>query len=543
MESFQSQTGARAHDLRIGDLLARNFKLRPNEIALIQDDHLISWRDLGNTANRTASGFEQLGLRKGSRIATIVKNDAFAIELLFTLALAGFVGIPINFGLTVDEIAVLLRDSNPDAIVVDADLATRFRQVLATTTASIFARGVQDLPQGWRDIEDIRDLGSSDFESPAHPDDIRTIRYTSGTTAAPKGCLGTHRQILASIGNFLRQVPIPGDGPFLQLLPLFSGAGIWMAFAAAHHGVANVLLPTFEAGAALRLIERHGVAHACGVPTMVRRMCDEIERKRYDLSRFKLLGYTGAPMPAAVINRAMTLMPCDFYQGFGGGEMGGLISYLLPQDHRPALSDRDHGSRLSSAGRVADYATVAVRDLTTGTEVSRGEIGEITVRSPSNFAGYHNRAEETARTLRGEWVFTGDVGYIDEDGFLFVIDRVKDIIVTGGMKVSSAEVEGVLTEHPAVQSAAVIGLKDEEWGEIVAGVVTLKVGQALTEQELIDFARRRLAGYKSPKAIKFVAELPLNSAGKVLKRQLRESLAHGIDNAERADAPVPHPTA
>jgi acyl-CoA synthetase (AMP-forming)/AMP-acid ligase II len=541
MESFESQISFSTRDLRIGDLLARNDKLRPNEIALIQDDRIVSWRELASGASRIASGFDRVGLRKGSRVATIVKNDAFAIELLFTLALAGFVGIPINFGLTAEEVAVLLRDSVPDAIIVDADLAARFSEILATTTASIFARGFQELPSGWRDIEDVRALGSSDFASPAHPDDIRTIRYTSGTTAAPKGCLGTHRQILASIGYFLRQVPIPGDGPFLQLLPLFSGAGIWMAFAAAYRGVANVLLPTFEAGAALRLIERHRVAHACGVPTMVRRMCDEMERNRYDLTGFKLFGYTGAPMPAAVIDRAMKLMPCDFYQGFGGGEMGGLISYLLPDDHRAALSNRDQRSRLASAGRVADYATVAVRDLATGAEVSPGEIGEITVRSPSNFAGYHNRAEETAKTLRGEWVFTGDVGYIDDDGFLYVVDRVKDIIVTGGMNVSSAEVEGVLAEHPAVQSAAVIGLKDEEWGELVTGVVTLKMGQVLTEQELIDFARRRLAGYKSPKAIRFVPELPLNSAGKVLKRQLRERLAKDEDNADRADARAPHP--
>src|ERR1700728_872243 len=226
MESFESQISFSTRDLRIGDLLARNDKLRPNEIALIQDDRIVSWRELASGASRIASGFERVGCRKGSRVATIVKNDAFAIELLFTLALAGFVGIPINFGLTAEEVAVLLRDSVPDSIIVDADLAVRFSEILATTTASIFARGFQELPSGWRDIEDVRALGSSDFASPAHPDDIRTIRYTSGTTAAPKGCLGTHRQILASIGYFLRQVPIPGDGPFLQLLPLFSGAGI-----------------------------------------------------------------------------------------------------------------------------------------------------------------------------------------------------------------------------------------------------------------------------------------------------------------------------
>jgi enoyl-CoA hydratase/carnithine racemase len=181
--------------------------------------------------------------------------------------------------------------------------------------------------------------------------------------------------------------------------------------------------------------------------------------------------------------------------------------------------------RLSSAGRIATYAEIVIRDLQSGEAVARNEIGEITVRSPSNFSGYHNRPGETANTLHGAWVHTGDVGYVDDDGFLFVVDRVKDMVLSGGMNVSSAEVEAVLAEHPAVQAAAVIGIPDDEWGEIVTGVVTTRPGVQVTEADLIKFSRERLAGYKAPKSIKLIDQLPLNGIGKVLKRELRSRFA------------------
>ena len=355
------------------------------------------------------------------------------------------------------------------------------------------------------------------------PDDIRTIRYTSGTTAAPKGCLGTHRQILSSIDNFLKQVPVPQSGPFLQMLPLFSGAGIWMSIAAAYHGVANVLMPVFNPQIALNAIATHGVVHTCGVPTMVSRLTEELEEGRYAIGSLRLFGYTGAKMPPATIRRALQSFDCGFYQGFGGGEMGGLVSYLMPDDHRAALQDGT--DRLASVGRPAGYVEIRIRDLKDGTPLPANEPGEIAVRSASNFSGYLNRPEDTARTLRGEWVFTGDVGYIDDDGYLYAVDRAKDMIVTGGMNVSSAEVEAALSEHPAVKSVAVIGLPSEEWGEAVTAVVVLREDGNATPAQLMQFARQRLAGYKSPKAVHFVSEFPLNSVGKVLKRELRDQFA------------------
>ncbi|PXW24749.1 AMP-binding protein [Paraburkholderia caballeronis] len=512
--------------LRIGDIVAHNARVSPDAPALIEGERIINWRALDLDTNRIANALASLGLKKGTRVATVIRNGAAAVETIFALAKAGVLAVPVNYGLTPAEIAVLLDDSQPHAIVVDAEFLPALADVIARPHTTIVVRGDAPLRDGWLSLDTlVQNASDAAPEAGVEPDDIRTIRYTSGTTAAPKGCLGTHRQILSSIDNFLKQVPVPESGPFLQMLPLFSGAGIWMSVAAAYHGVANVLMPDFNPQVVLNAIAAHGVVHTCGVPTMVSRLTEELRKGDYAIGSLKLFGYTGAKMPPATIRRALDAFDCDFYQGFGGGEMGGLVSYLMPDDHRAALNDGDAANRLASVGRPAGYAEICIRSLKDGTPLPANEPGEITVRSASNFSGYLNRPDDTTKTLRGEWVYTGDVGYLDDDGYLYAVDRAKDMVVTGGMNVSSAEVEAVLSEHPAVKSVAVIGLPSEEWGEAVTAIVVLREEGGATPTELMQFARQRLAGYKSPKAVHFVSEFPLNSVGKVLKRELRDQFA------------------
>jgi acyl-CoA synthetase (AMP-forming)/AMP-acid ligase II len=447
--------------------------------------------------------------------------------MLFSLAKAGLLAVPINYGLTPAEIKVLLDDSQPAAIIIDAEFVEALRPILDRPGVTVMVRGEAQLAPGWLDFRALEQNGSDMLPSlDIDPDEIRTIRYTSGTTAAPKGCLGTHRQILSSIDNFFAQLPVPKTGPFLQMLPLFSGAGIWMAFAAAYHGVANVSMRDFNPQEALRNIETHRVSHTCGVSTMLSRLCEELQKGVYRIGSLELLGYTGSKMPPGTIRRALELFPGSFYQGFGGGEMGGLVSYLMPADHRNELDVEQAAHRLSSVGRPAKYAEICIRNLENGTPLPANEAGEITVRSPSNFAGYLNRPDETAKTLRGDWVYTGDVGYLDDEGYLYAVDRAKDMVVTGGMNVSSAEVEGVLSEHPAVRAAAVIGLPSDEWGEAVTAVIVLREGMDVLAADLIRFARQHLAGYKASKAVYFVPAFPMNSVGKILKRELRDQFAN-----------------
>jgi acyl-CoA synthetase (AMP-forming)/AMP-acid ligase II len=514
-------------NLRVGDLVVRNAGLSPDAAALIEGPHTVSWRELDERTNRIASALVHAGLATNDRVATIIRNGTGAVEMLFSLAMAGLLAVPVNYGLTPAEIKVLLDDSQPDAIIVDAEFVERLQLILDRPGVLVMVRGEASLASNWLDFNKVEQTGSrAPLSVDIAPDDIRTIRYTSGTTAAPKGCLGTHRQILSSIDNFFAQIPVPKTGPFLQMLPLFSGAGIWMAFAAAYHGVANVLMRDFNPQEVLRNIETHRVRHTCGVPTMLSRLSEELQKGVYRIDSLELFGYTGAKMPPGVIRRALDLFPCGFYQGFGGGEMGGLVSYLMPADHRNASSAEQAAQRLSSAGRPARYAEICIRNLEDGTPLPANEAGEITVRSPSNFSGYLNRPDDTAKTLRGEWVYTGDVGYLDDEGYLYAVDRAKDMVVTGGMNVSSAEVEAVLSEHPAVKAAAVIGLPSEEWGEAVTAVVVLREGEDVPAADLIRFARQHLAGYKAPKAVYFVPAFPMNSVGKILKRELRDQFAN-----------------
>jgi acyl-CoA synthetase (AMP-forming)/AMP-acid ligase II len=513
-------------DLRIGDLVVRNARVRPDAVALIEPrGRLISWAELDAATDGLAGGLSALGLRRGDRVATILRNGVGSVEALYGLAKAGLLAVPINYGLTPGEVGVILADSRPHAIVADAGFDDAYAAEIAAHPVPVIVRGSTAVAGGRIDYDALVAGGGPYDRDAPHADDVRTIRYTSGTTAAPKGCLGTHRQILASIENFFGELDVP-QAPFLQLFPLFSGAGIWMNFAAAYHGVANVVPAAFQPAEALAMIGEHGVGHACGVPTMLARLCDEYEKGGYDVSSLKLFGYTGSPMPPSVIRKALRLLPWRFYQGFGGGELGGLVSFLKPDDHDLASMDGDTGAaRLATVGRPARYATVEVRDLSGGHPLPAGEAGEVTVCSPSNFAGYHNRPDETARTLRGAWVHTGDVGYFDGEGCLRIIDRVKDMVLTGGMNVSSAEVEGVLMDHPGVKLAAVFGMPDDEWGELVTAAVVRAEGAEAGEADLIAYARTRLAGYKAPKAIRFVDALPMNSAGKILKRELRTRFA------------------
>lgn len=510
--------------LRVGDLVARNAARTPHAPAVIDQTSSTSWHQLERAANRLASGLLGLGLRRGDRVATVMRNSTPAVEMLFAVAKAGFVGVPINHNLTVAEVEVLLRDSDPHAIVIDDEFADTLAELIRERPSRIVVRGdrVRRAESDWISYDDLKARGSSEIDaSPVSPDDLRTIRYTSGTTAAPKGCMGTHRQILASIANFFEELPVPSDGPFLQLLPLFSGAGIWMSVAAAYQGVPTIVQPAFEPAEALKAVEHAKACHTWAVPTIVSRLTEEYATGGYDLSSLELFGYGGSAMPPRVIRRALETLPCGFYQGFGGGELGGLVAYLRPEEHVRAMSDERYAERLRSVGRPAKYAEIRILDRD-GRTLGQGELGEIVVRSASNFSGYWNRPQETAETLRGEWVHTGDVGYFDEDGFLYVVDRAKDMVVTGGMNVSSAEVEAVLMDHPDVVGTAVIGVPDEEWGEAVTAVVILRQGATTSEADLLQYARSRLAGYKTPKSVKFVDSFPMNSAGKILKRELRE---------------------
>jgi acyl-CoA synthetase (AMP-forming)/AMP-acid ligase II len=515
-------TSPEAQSLRIGDLPRRQAQRQPQALALTDDEGSLTWEELADRCSSLASALRGLGFQRGDRVVSAVSNSTQAVEMLFGSAIAGLVLVPISPALSTNEFDTLVQDSAPAGAVVSPSALSALRPEAFRTGIVVGGEDI-DVPDGWHDYEAIVRAGDPHFIDPeVRSSDLRTIRYTSGTTATPKGLLSTHEQMFPSIDSFLKAVN-PPRGTFMQLLPLTSGAGIWMQVAAAYRGDPSVLTSKRGAADALAVMSRHKVVHACGVPTILSRLADRYAQTpdAWGLAPNLMIGFTGASMPVAVLRRVLESLPVEIYHAFGAGELGGLVSYLTHREIVSALNGDAPPDRLKSAGRPAAYAQVVLRD-DFGQPVGKGELGEITVSSPSNFSGYWNRPEESEATLRDGWVYTGDIGRFDDDGYLYVVDRKKDMILTGGMNVAPAEVEAVLAAHPAVKEVAVVGLPDDDWGEVVTAVVVRK--GTVTEQELIDFARKSLAGYKTPKSVRFEESLPQNSVGKILKRELRARL-------------------
>jgi acyl-CoA synthetase (AMP-forming)/AMP-acid ligase II len=369
--------------------------------------------------------------------------------------------------------------------------------------------------EGW-----IADVDAGDPPVRAEPDDVQVVMWTSGTTGVPKGCLLTQRGTRVGLESYLYTVDVPRDGPTLMIAPFFVGVGNFQLFAMARAGIASVILPRFDADDVLRHIEEHSVAHSFVVATALLRLSQHPRLGDYDISSLRLIGYGGSPIAPHVVRSGIAALGCDFYQCYGATEAGGFISFLLPSDHRAAI-ESGSDARLSSAGRPAPHVGVSIRDESDA-PVPTGAPGEIVVETETHFVGYLGQPELTGSVLsRGE-VRTGDIGRLDEDGYLSVVDRLNDVIITGGMNVAPSEVESVLHEHPDVAQVAVIGVPDDQWGEAVKAVVTLRPGGAPDEARLLVFARESLAGYKTPKSVDFVDELPVSPAGKLLRRQLRE---------------------
>jgi acyl-CoA synthetase (AMP-forming)/AMP-acid ligase II len=473
-------------------------------------------RDYGEVAarvRRAASGLGSLGLGPGRHVAIIDANTADFYEAYFALSLAGLTAVPVNTRLSPTEVAFILEDSDCAAVLVGENFGH-----LAGPDGSrrkIALGPAED--SGWNDL--IR--SSEALANPVGPqseDAVAHIFYTGGTTGRSKGVMLSHRNVTASamnknvLGGFAR------DDVWLHAAPMYHQADAWAVFSFTSLGAMHVFMPSFVPQRALDLIEEHGVTGFQLVPTMIFMMSDQPDASTRNLSRVRRILYGSAPMPTEKLRRAVSAFGDVFQHIYGLTEAAGTVA-ATPW---PPAADEREGARMASCGQPIIGIDMRIADEA-GRQLPPDRTGRIQVRGATVMQGYWNREEETKTAFVDGWLDTGDLGRMDEGGFVYIVDRAKDMIISGGENVYSAEVEDVIYAHPDIAEAAVIGLPDPKWGEAVTAVVTLRPGAHVTPAALIAHCRESLAGYKCPKSVQFVEVMPKSAAGKILKHLLRKT--------------------
>lgn len=512
-----------AHPVLLGDVVAAAADTDPHGTALIAPDgRRSSWVTLADAVARVAR-LVAARVPRGGRVAAVGANHPGWVALYYGVPAAGRVLVPLNHRLAPAELAAQLGRSGAVWVVGDDDQLDRLAHAGVEPT----------LLSGWEaleaDVPDASALGAATAPVPAPtpgvPHDPAWLLFTSGTTGAPKGATLTHASLLAAVAASAGARPVDPDDTYLFCFPLCHVAGYNVLHRHAHRRPV-VLAERFEPASFCALVADHGVTSTSLAATMLASLCDHLEAhpaERSSLGTLRVVAYGAAPMPVALLRRAYDLMGVDFTQGYGMTELSGNAVFLDAAAHRRGLEGEE--SLLSAAGWAAPGVDVRIGDPDGGGVLGVGEVGEVQVRAPQVMAGYWDDPLTTAATIRDGWLGTGDLGTLDATGLLRIVDRAKDIIITGGENVSSREVEDAVLASGAVAAVAVVGVADPTWGENVCAVVVARPGQRVDPDALVASVRQRLAGFKSPRHVVVVDALPTNAAGKVVKAEVRSWLA------------------
>jgi long-chain acyl-CoA synthetase len=494
----------------IADIVRAHGRDRPDAPALVGGDRTITFGELDARSSRVAQAFAQAGIGFGDRVAFVEKNGLEFFHVVFGLAKLGAVGVPVNWRLAAPEIRHIIEDCGAAAIVVGEQFFGHIEAIEEQLTAEVIAIGAHDR---WPVFDDwVAAHPAVDPGVTTGPDDLVLLMYTSGTTGLPKGVMLSNTNFHCKTAGVAGRWRFSADAVSLAVMPLFHMAGSGWAFAGLWEGVVTVVLRDVDPAAILDAVAEHRITNLLLVPAVIQLLLDTPGVEVADFSNLRIIVYGASPISDDVLVRGIERFGGVFAQVYGMTETTGSITQL--DDHTPEL--------LRSCGRP--YSWVQIRIVThDGTDAAPGTVGELWTRSGQNMIGYWNNPDATAAALTADgWLRTGDAGYVDADGYVYLQDRIKDMIVSGGENVYPIEVENVLMTHPGVADAAVIGVPDYSWGEAVKAIVVPGPGATLSEADLIGFARARLGGYKLPKTVDFVAALPRTPSGKVLKRALRD---------------------
>jgi long-chain acyl-CoA synthetase len=501
-------------DLRVADVVREHAAARPRAVAIRHGERAVTYAQLDERSSRLAQVLLAAGAGPGARIAHLDRSAPEVVELVLAAAKIGAVAVPLNWRLATPELTAILADAGAPLLIA----GPAFTDVAADVAAGVPQR--LEVVQVGADYEArLASAVAVDPGGRGAPGDPVVQMYTSGTTGVPKGVLTTQRNLAAATLN----VPawrFDAASVSLTPLPMFHIGGIGWTYLGLCQGATTILVSEFEAGAVLDMLESARVTNAVFVPTILQLLTAVPGAAERDYSALRSIAYGASPITTPALKAALRTFRCPLFGVYGLTETTGGVVQLEPEDHDPG-GPREH--LLRSAGRPRPWMELKVVDPLGGDELPAGVVGEVWMRGPNVMSGYANRPEETAAALTPDgWLRTGDGGYLDADGYLFLTDRIKDMIVSGGENVYPVEVEEALAQHPAVADVAVIGVPDERWGEAVKALVVTRPGAAASADELVAFARERLAGYKLPRSIEFVAELPRNPSGKVLKHELRD---------------------
>jgi acyl-CoA synthetase (AMP-forming)/AMP-acid ligase II len=505
----------------LADIPRYQAQVRPNAVALEFEGRLTTFGAFDRHTSQLANALIAEGLKKGERIAYLGKNSDQFFELMFGAAKAGVVMCPVGWRLAPPEAAYIVGDTHAKLLFVGPELVDSARHI-AAGQPDLKIIAMEPVADGWPTFEVWRGAQSGeDVDIPIDVQDVALQLYTSGTTGRPKGAMLRNINLR---GNWMH--PDAGtldwntwnpEDVSLVAMPVAHIGGAGWGIVGLSNGARGVVVREFDPTRILDFIEQHKISKLFMVPAALQFVVRQPKARSVDYSRLQYILYGASPMPIDLLRECMEVFGCGFCQLYGMTETSGAVVYLPPEDHDPKGSPR-----MRSAGLPMPGVEIKVVDEA-GEPVATGMVGEVVVRSIANMAGYWRLPEATEATMGADgWLRTGDAGYLDEDGYLFIHDRVKDMIITGGENVYPAEVENAIFGHPDVAEAAVIGVPDEQWGEAVKAIVALKPGAQPDPASIIAFARTRIAAFKAPKSVDFIAVLPRNASGKILRRELRE---------------------
>lgn len=512
----------------LADVVRIQGKNRGNAIVFDFEDRQTTFAEFDRHTNQIANGMIALGVKPQEHVAYLGKNSDTFFELLIGAIKANAVMAPVNWRLAGPEIAFIVEDCKAAILFVGPEFVDQVRGIKASLPSVRTIMTTEGGAPEWNDVIKWRDAQSStDPNVPIKPQDVAIQLYTSGTTGRPKGAMLSHANFLSLVRAGQDNKPDwntwSEDDVSLVAMPIFHIGGSGWGTLGIYHGAKGVIAREFDPTKVLDFFEHSKITKLFMVPAAMQFVVRQPRARTMDFSRLRYMLYGASPIPAALLKECIEVFKCGFVQMYGMTETTGTIVALAPEDHVEGLE------RMRSAGKALPGVELAILDAE-GNRLPPRQVGEIATRSGSNMVGYWNLPEATAQTIdKDNWLRTGDAGYMDEDGYLYIHDRIKDMIISGAENIYPAEVESAICDHPDVAEVAVIGIPDDKWGEAVKAIVVLKPGKTATATDIINFTRERIAGFKTPKTVDFIPALPRNPSGKILRRHLRDPYWAGKD--------------